>query len=123
MQIERVERLKQEYTDRYVVADASRPELARFKGQVGQIKTINFNGRALVQFDADNNRGWYDIDLDFLKIVDKPEPKPEVVKPAAAAKASASKEAGKKEPVKKEPAAKKEAAGQPVESDPPQSSS
>jgi hypothetical protein len=87
MQSDCIETLKKQYTDRYVVADASRAELARFKDMVGQIKTINWSGRALVQFDADSNRGWYDIDLGCLKVVDKPEPKAAAVKPAAAAKA------------------------------------
>ena len=84
MQRQRMEQLKEQYTGKYVVADASRPELARFRGMVGQVKTINFNGCALVQFEADNNRGWYDIALEFLTVVDKPEPKP-VAKPAKAA--------------------------------------
>ncbi len=92
MQVERIEKLKEEYTDRYVVVDASRPELARFKGFYGQVKTINCNGRALVQFDADSNRGWYDIELDFLKVVEKPEPKPAEPKVKPAAKAPPKKE-------------------------------
>jgi hypothetical protein len=79
---EEIERLKRQYTDQYVVVDATRPELARFKDIVGQIKTINFSGRALVEFDADNNCGWYDIDPAFLKVVDKPPPKPAEKKPA-----------------------------------------
>ena len=88
---EHVEKLKQQYTDQYVVADPARPELVRFQNVVGQIKTINMNGRALVQFDVDNNRGWYDIDLAYLKVVDKPPPKPEpprVTPKAATAKAA-----------------------------------
>jgi hypothetical protein len=75
MQFDRIQKLREDYTDQYVVVDASRPELVRFKGAVGQVKTINHNGRALVQFDLDSNRGWYDIDLDFLKVVEKPAPK------------------------------------------------
>ena len=35
------------------------------------------NGRALVEFDGNNNRGWYDIDIDFLKVIDEPLPKEE----------------------------------------------
>jgi hypothetical protein len=88
---ERIEKLKLEYTDKYVVVDGDRPELARFKDFVGQVKTINFNGRALVEFDGNSNRGWYDIELDYLKVVDKPEPKPVVPKGKAAAKAPAKK--------------------------------
>ena len=83
-----IEKLKREYTDKYVVArDEQRPELRRFHGQTGQIKTINTNGRALVQFDGHNNVGWYDIELEFLKIVDAPPPKEDkkaARKPAAA---------------------------------------
>jgi hypothetical protein len=87
MVFDQIESLKQQYTDKYVVVDASRPELSRFRGLAGQIKTINMSGRALVEFDAYNNIGWYDIHLDFLKVVDKPPPKPaeEHAKPAKAA--------------------------------------
>ena len=50
---------------------------ARFRNATGQVKTVNMNGRALVEFDQWDNIGWYDIELDFLKVVPKPEPKPE----------------------------------------------
>ncbi len=69
---EEVDRLKREYTDKSVVVDESRPELARFRHMTGRIKTVAMNGRALVQFEGDNNRGWYDIGLEFLKVVEKP---------------------------------------------------
>jgi hypothetical protein len=78
---EQVEKLRQQYTDKYVAVDTARPELARFKGVVGQVKTVNMSGRALVQFDANNDRGWYDIALEDLKVVDKPPPKPPPPKP------------------------------------------
>jgi hypothetical protein len=84
---EQIEKVKQEYTDKYVVADADRPELARFRDHVGQVKTVNMSGRALVEFiDYHLNIGWFDIDLDYLKVVDKPAPKekaPAAKKPAA----------------------------------------
>ena len=84
---DRVENLKQQYSDKYVVVDAARPELARFRDVVGRVKTVNMNGRALVEFvDYHKNVGWYDIDLDFLTVVDKPPPK--------AAEAPAQKPAG-----------------------------
>lgn len=70
---EAIERLKQEYTDKHVVVIGDRPELARFVGYTGQVKTVNMNGRALVQFDAWSNIGWYDIALDFLRVVSDPE--------------------------------------------------
>jgi hypothetical protein len=85
MHPERIEKLRQEYTDQYVVVDPGRPDLARFKGAVGRVATVNFNGRALVEFDLNNNRGRYDIELDYLKVVDKPEPKAPPAKPKPAA--------------------------------------
>ena len=97
---EQIEKIKQEYTDKYVVVDGSRPELARFSDLVGQVKTVNMSGRALVEFlDYHLNIGWYDIDLDFLKVVDKPAPKEE----EPAAKKPAAKSATKK--VTEKPAA------------------
>ena len=92
---EQIEKIKQEYTDKYVVADANRPELARFRDHVGQVKTVNMSGRALVEFiDYHLNIGWFDIDLDYLKVVDKPAPKekaPAAKKPAAKKQAPATK--------------------------------
>jgi hypothetical protein len=78
------ETLKSQYTDKYVKVDASRPELARFRDVVGQVKTVNMNGRALVEFlDYHLNIGWFDIDVNSLTLVEapskdvtaKPEPK------------------------------------------------
>jgi hypothetical protein len=86
MVFEQIENLKQRFTDKYVVVDESRPELRRFRGYTGLVKTVNMSGRALVQFEEfENNIGWFDIDLDFLKVVDRPPPKEE--KPARAAPA------------------------------------
>ena len=84
MIFEHIEKLKGDYTDRFVIVDEQRPELRRFKGMTGTVRTVNMNGHALVEFDEYNNIGWYDINLDFLKVVDKPLPKPEksVAKPA-----------------------------------------
>ena len=93
---DQIEKIKEEYTDKYVVVDSARPELARFREHVGQVKTVNMSGRALVEFiDFHLNIGWHDIDLDFLKVVDKPLPKEK--KPAA------------KKPAAKKPAAKADA--------------
>jgi hypothetical protein len=111
MVFDQIEKKKREYTDKYVMVDASRPELARFRDVVGQVKTVNMNGRVLVEFmDYHLNVGWYDIDPEFLKVVEKPPPKAE--KPAAkkpAAKAEA-KPAAAKAPAAKAPAAKAPAA-------------
>lgn len=73
MVFEKIENIKRQYTDKYVIVDGQRPELARFADQVGQVKTVNMSGRALVEFhDFHSNIGWYDIDIDYLKVVDKP---------------------------------------------------
>ncbi len=90
---DQIDKLKREYTDKYVVVDAARPELARFRDTVGRVKTVNMSGRALVEFmDYHVNIGWYDIDPAFLKVVDKPAPKlekPKAEKKPAAPKAEA----------------------------------
>jgi hypothetical protein len=104
-----VERMKRQYTDKYVVVDATRPELARFRDVVGRVKTVNMNGQALVEFDDYHlNIAWYDIAPEFLKVVDKPPPKlhkPEAKKPAdkAAAKPAAPKAAAKAPPAGAKP--------------------
>ncbi len=97
MVIEQIEKVKQQYTDKYVQVDGNRAELARFKDLVGQVKTVNMSGRALVEFmDYHLNIGWFDIDLDYLKVVDKPAPKPKEAKKPAAKKSVAKKAAAKK---------------------------
>lgn len=107
MVFEQMEALKRQYTDKYVVVDETRPELRRFAGQTGTVRTVNMSGRALVEFDANLNTGWYDIDVDFLRIIDEPLPKPEPV-----AKAEPEK---KKPAAAKKPAAKKPGGGMSVE--------
>ena len=98
MVFEHIEKLKSEYTDKYVAVDGAVLELKRFQGQTGQVRTVNMSGRALVEFDGDNNIGWYDIDVDFLKVVDPPPPveKAKAKPKAAAAKAPAKKAAAAK---------------------------
>jgi hypothetical protein len=53
-----IENLKSEWTDQYVQVNAEQPELKRFAGRVGRVVTVNWSGKALVDF-ADG--GWYDI--------------------------------------------------------------
>jgi hypothetical protein len=99
MVVQSIDQLKHDWTDKFVMVDGERPELARFADVVGQVKTVNMSGRALVEFSEYHlNIGWYDIDVEALKVVDKPEPqaaKPEGKKaPAkAAAKVPAAKAA------------------------------
>ena len=112
MVFEQIEQLKQQYTDKYVVVDEQRPELRRFRGRTGTVRTVNMSGRALVEFEGDNNIGWYDIDLDFLKVIDAPLPKPEKAKPKQEAKpAPKAEKAGKPAAPGKPAATGKPAAG------------
>src|SRR4029077_1563818 len=101
-----------------VVVDEARPELQRFRGLTGAVKTVNMSGKALVEFDGYSNIGWYDIDPAFLRVVPAPAPKPaethkdKAAAPKAEAKkapaAAAKPAAEKKAPA---PAAAKPAAG------------
>lgn len=52
------EALRREWTDQYVEINPDRPELKRFAGIVGRVVTVNWSGRALVDFQ---DGGWYDI--------------------------------------------------------------
>ena len=72
-----IERLKAEWTDKYVVIDSPAPELSRFAKTTGTVRSVNMNGRCLVEFDQFNNIAWYDIDPSHLKVVTEPLPKPE----------------------------------------------
>ncbi len=97
MSIELAEKLKQKLTDKWVVVDPAAPELKRFAQWTGKVKTVNMNGRALVEFDGPVDISWYDIDPAFLTVVDGPKPKaapapkkeaaPAAAKPAVAAAA------------------------------------
>jgi hypothetical protein len=70
----RIEALRAEWTDQYVRANQSRPELARFGDRVGRVVTVNWNGKALVDF---SDGGWYDITASalYLQKVDPAEGK------------------------------------------------
>ena len=108
MSFEHIEVLKKEHTGSYVVVDTNQPELARFGEQVGVIKTVNMNGKALVEFAETNNIGWFDIALEFLTSVPKPESK------AASTKAKAAPAKAKSAPAKatgKSPLERARAAG------------
>jgi hypothetical protein len=90
MSIELAEKLKTTLTDKWVVVDASVPELKRFAEWTGKVKSVNMNCRALVEFDGPVDIGWYDIDPAFLTVVDSPKPKmKKEEKPAAEKKPAA----------------------------------
>lgn len=50
--------LRREWIDQYVLVNPSRPELKRFQNIVGRVVTVNYNGKAIVDFQ---DGGWYDI--------------------------------------------------------------
>ncbi len=53
-----MEALKREWTDQYVEVNPERPELKRFAGIVGRVVTVNWNGKAIIDFQ---DGGWYDL--------------------------------------------------------------
>lgn len=69
MSIQRAEELKREWTDKCVTVRTGVPELRRFEGRSGRVKTVNMNCRLLVQFDAPADISWYDIDPEFLIVI------------------------------------------------------
>ena len=72
--ISQCEALKKEWTDQLVAVKAERPELQRFAGIVGRVITVNYNGKAVVDFQ---DGGWYDITAspEFLTRLDPAEAK------------------------------------------------
>lgn len=52
------EALKHTWTDKYVRVKPGHPEYERFAGKVGRVVTVNYGGKAIVDF-ADG--AWYDI--------------------------------------------------------------
>jgi len=55
---DQAEELKRTWTDRYVRVKPGVAEYARFEGKIGRVVTVNYGGKALVDF-ADG--AWYDI--------------------------------------------------------------
>ncbi len=96
MSIDLAEKLKEKLTDKFVLVDASVPELKRFANWTGKVKTVNMNCRALVEFDGPVDISWYDIDPAYLTVVDAP-----VKRAAPAAKAPAAKVASPVTPAAK----------------------
>jgi hypothetical protein len=56
--VERTEELKREWTDQFVEVNPQRPELKRFAGIVGRVVTVNWNNKAVIDFQ---DGGWTDI--------------------------------------------------------------
>jgi hypothetical protein len=64
--------LKQEWTDQFILVNPERPELKRFAGIIGRVVTVNWNNKAIIDFQ---DGGWYDItpSTDLLKKIDPAE--------------------------------------------------
>jgi hypothetical protein len=56
--LSKCELLKKEWTDQLVAVNSQRPDLERFAGVVGRVVTVNYNGKAVVDFQ---DGGWYDV--------------------------------------------------------------
>jgi hypothetical protein len=52
------EALRREWIDQFVTVNPERPELKRFAGIVGRVVTVNWNNKAVIDFQ---DGGWYDI--------------------------------------------------------------
>jgi hypothetical protein len=66
--------LKQTWTDKFVRVKVGLPNYERFAGKVGRVVTVNYGGKALVDF-ADG--AWYDIPAtnQYLEVVTEEEAK------------------------------------------------
>jgi hypothetical protein len=66
--------LKRTWTDKFVQVKPGIPQYERFAGKVGRVVTVNYGGKALVDF-ADG--AWYDIPAssDFLEFISEEEAK------------------------------------------------
>ena len=66
--------LKREWTDQFVEVNPERPELKRFAGIVGRVVTVNWNRKAVIDFQ---DGGWYDItaSTEYLTKLDPAEAK------------------------------------------------
>jgi hypothetical protein len=73
-QFARVDDVRNEWIDQYVQIKPGQPELQRFAGIVGRVVTVNYNGKALIDFQ---DGGWYDITAssEYLQKVDPAEGK------------------------------------------------
>ena len=66
--------LKQTWTDKFVRVKTGLPQYERFAGKIGRVVTVNFGGKAIVDF-ADG--AWYDIPAleEYLELVPEEEAK------------------------------------------------
>jgi len=79
----RPEQLKARWTGRVIAvrSEAAVGPLARFAGLRGRVRTVNMNGRALVQFDGADET-WFDLDPAALEEAPVTPDTPSPVEPA-----------------------------------------
>ena len=72
---EKFDELRNHWIDAYVRVNVNQPDLRRFGETVGRVVTVNYNGRALVDFQ---DGAWYDIPAseDYLIKLDPAEAEP-----------------------------------------------
>jgi uncharacterized protein with von Willebrand factor type A (vWA) domain len=70
----KIDELRKHWIDQYVKVNEQQPELKRFAGQVGRVVTVNYGGKALIDFQ---DGAWYDITAseEFLTRLDPAEGK------------------------------------------------
>ena len=54
----KIDDLRKVWIDQFVKVNDQRPELKRFAGVVGRVVTVNYGGKAVIDFQ---DGGWYDI--------------------------------------------------------------
>ena len=61
--------LRKIWMDQFVKVNEEKPELKRFAGIIGRVVTVNYNGKAIVDFQ---DGGWYDISAstEYLRKLD-----------------------------------------------------
>jgi hypothetical protein len=66
--------LRRLWIDQYVLVKPNLPEIQRFEGIIGRVITVNYNGKAVIDFQ---DGGWYDITAsdEYLTKVDPAEAK------------------------------------------------
>jgi hypothetical protein len=71
--LDKMDELRRIWSDRLVLARADKPELKRFEGKVGRVVTVNYGGKAIVDF-ADG--AWYDVPAseEFLTVLPLDDP-------------------------------------------------
>ncbi|WP_020470810.1 hypothetical protein [Zavarzinella formosa] len=68
-----LEDLRDKWTDQFVRANPDKPEHKRFEGRVGRVVTVNWSGKAIIDF-ADG--AWYDLPAseEYLTLVPADDP-------------------------------------------------